>query len=573
MESPNFEMYTTTGDRSARDTLRFFEQIHSFFAQTMPTALGKPLPVRIVAFSSAKEYEPYRFNSFAVAYYHSTPDCDYIVMSHTGSETFPVAIHEYTHLVVQHSHLNLPPWLNEGVAELYSTLRPLGDKILVGALIPGRHQALLTDKWVPLATILSADRDSPYYNEKNKAGSLYNEGWALTHMLALDNQYRAQFSAVMRSISAGTPSRDALEQIYKKPLAAIEKDLMGYLRGGSFQGVLIPAKLLKISDDLQGEAANPFEVKLLLTRLTDLPANTESTQNALKSLIAEDPKRPEPHVDLGYLLWRTKNDREAREEFARAYELGSRSPRLLWDYGRMEESHDAAAAIRAFNELLPQDPDRLEVRLELAAMQLNARAAKDAIETLKPVKRVGPDDAPRLLILLAYANLEAGDRVTARNAADQLKKVAQTPEQKDTADKVLQFIASQSLTPATPPAVSRSADSRSVVSRSDDAPPRIQRREGPPGSVETITPAVQRPSFSGTFLELQCADPAKIVIQTAEGRKVVMIDDPNRLLVNGHNGEKMDLTCGPQKPVKVRVEYDPPATPGVDGRVRAIYFD
>src|SRR5262249_14191709 len=145
----NFEMYTTAGERSARDTVRFFEQIHSFFAQTMPAALEKPLPVRIVAFNSAKEYEPYNINEFAIAYYHGTADCDYIVMSHTGAETFPIAVHEYVHLVVRHANMRLPPWLNEGIAELYSTLRPMGDKILVGSLVAGRHRALLSDKWIP----------------------------------------------------------------------------------------------------------------------------------------------------------------------------------------------------------------------------------------------------------------------------------------------------------------------------------------------------------------------------------------------------------------------------------------
>ena len=53
MQSPNLEMYTTAGERSARDTLRYFEQVHSFFAQTMPSTV-KALPVRIVAFNSAK---------------------------------------------------------------------------------------------------------------------------------------------------------------------------------------------------------------------------------------------------------------------------------------------------------------------------------------------------------------------------------------------------------------------------------------------------------------------------------------------------------------------------------------
>jgi hypothetical protein len=32
--SSNFEMYTTSGERSARDTVRYFEQVRSYFAVT-----------------------------------------------------------------------------------------------------------------------------------------------------------------------------------------------------------------------------------------------------------------------------------------------------------------------------------------------------------------------------------------------------------------------------------------------------------------------------------------------------------------------------------------------------------
>src|SRR5271166_5577645 len=72
--SPNFELYTTAGERSARDTLRFFEQVHDFFAQNISPGSDKAPPVRIVAFNSMKEYEPYRINEIAVAYYQATAD-------------------------------------------------------------------------------------------------------------------------------------------------------------------------------------------------------------------------------------------------------------------------------------------------------------------------------------------------------------------------------------------------------------------------------------------------------------------------------------------------------------------
>jgi len=178
IHSPNFEVYSSASEGSTRDTLRYFEQVRSFFLQATGRSVSKPVPIYIIAFGSEKEYLPYRPNEFAAAFYHGGAERDYIVLSRTSSETFPIATHEYVHLVVQHSGLNFPPWLNEGIAELYSTLKPLGDKVVVGNLIAGRVQALYSEKWVPLAVILSAGHDSPYYNEKDKAGSLYNLNYA-----------------------------------------------------------------------------------------------------------------------------------------------------------------------------------------------------------------------------------------------------------------------------------------------------------------------------------------------------------------------------------------------------------
>ena len=559
--TPHFEMYTTAGERSARDTLRYFEQVRSFFAQTSPHPFQEASPVRIVAFNSEKEYQPYRPNEFAIAYYHETARHDYIVMSHTGAETFPVATHEYVHLLARHSNLNLPPWLNEGLAELYSTIRPMGDKILVGSLVPGRFQALLSEKWTPLATIMAAGHDSPYYNEKNKAGSLYNEGWAATHMLALSPEYRAKFPQVLQSISDGTPSAAVLEKLYGKPFHQIEMDLLTYLHGGRFQGVLLPAKLEKVRDDLSADSADDFDVKLFLAEIGGRNAGYETTRKVLEQLIDENPKRSEPYLDLADLAWRQRDMERARTNFGKAFDLGERSPRMLWDYGRMLESADGAKSVQVLGELLKVQPDRLDVRMELASMQLRSNAAKDALETLAPVKKVTPENAPRLLTLLAYANLQAGDKNQAVAAANQLKTVSSKADDRERADQILRFVENSRAGASVPAQELAEADPR----------PSLVRREE---AVEPVRPVVHKPSFMGNFVELQCAAQAKIVLETAEGKKVLLIENPAKLLVNGKSGETVDLTCGPQKPAQVQVDYDPagPDHPGVDGLVRGIHF-
>ena len=46
----------------------------------------------------------------------------------------------------------LPPWFNEGMAEVFSTITESGNKTLFGRPIAGRLQALQTEPWVPLKT-------------------------------------------------------------------------------------------------------------------------------------------------------------------------------------------------------------------------------------------------------------------------------------------------------------------------------------------------------------------------------------------------------------------------------------
>jgi hypothetical protein len=428
-QSPNFEIYSTAGEASVRDTLLEFEAVHSLFQSLSlleaPPPAARPAPVRIVAFSTAKEYEPYRLNDFAVAYYFSGVERDNIVMSRAGTDTFPVAIHEYFHLALEHLGLKLPPWLGEGMAELYSTLRPLGRGTVVGELIPIRVRALLNDKWTPLPVILAADARSPYYNEKNKAGSLYNEGWALTHMLYLSPEYRPRFGDLLAAIATGKDSAEALTSIYGKPLAAIEKDLRDYLRGSRFRAMVFAAGMQIADASIAPESAAAFDVRLMLVELVQQRSRDvrkEDVRTELEALAAEQPDRPEPHVQLAYLLWHGGDNRpEVQREFAEAYALGDRSPKLLWDYGRMIETSQPKESGEVFRQLLALQPDRGEVSIELASTLLADGQTIEAARILTALPRVlDSADAPRYFSVAAFVALSLGDNDQVRVLAGKL---------------------------------------------------------------------------------------------------------------------------------------------------------
>lgn len=561
IQSPNFEMYSSASEGSTRETLRYFEQVRSFFLQATGRSVSKPVPIYIIAFGSEKEYLPFRPNEFASAFYHGGAERDYIVLSRTSSETFPVATHEYVHLVVQHAGLNLPPWLNEGTAELYSTLKPLGDKVIVGNLIPGRVQALYREKWVPLAAILSAGPDSPYYNEKNKAGSLYNEGWALVHMLTLSQEYRPKFNAAFNAIANGSPSAMALEQTYGKPLAAIEKDLQAYLRGDRFSGAVIPAKLTSEKAPFPAEPAPPFDVKLALADLGNQRGKQSETEERFKELTRDNPERPEPWAGLAYLAWGRGKMEETEQNFAKAFSLGARSQRLLWDYGRLAERDHTQDAIKAFRELLTQQPERTDVRMELAATQLASHQAADALATLALVKKISPQDAPRLFTLLAYAQLDAGRRDQAADSVARLAQYAVTPTDRDRADQLKRYLAQPN-----PPSYSPSTVT-------EGGRPRLVRRTAAGFEEEEV--AAPPLSVAGLFVELVCnGQRATMVLETDQGRKRFLIEDPTKVnLVAVDGAGVQDFQCGAQKPAKIKVEYRlPEGGQNVDGLVTGIYF-
>jgi Flp pilus assembly protein TadD len=377
-------------------------------------------------------------------------------------------------------------------------------------------------------------------------------------MLALKPEYRPKFPEFMQTMAAGGPCEAIFELVYGKTMSQIEKELIQYVNGTRFQGVLVPAKLGKLDGDLKPEPAPDFDVKLVLAEIGEVKGKEEVTRQALEELVATDPKRIEPYEDLARLALRQHRMDDARVHLTKAFDLGSRNPETLWNFGLMAQGSDPEKSAQAFTELLKQQPERVDTRLALASLQLRKHQAKDALETLAPVKKITPQQAPQLLTLLAHANFEAGDREKAHTAAAQLKSIAKTPEDRDRADQILRYVDGSKL-----PSITAEAGA-----------PVLTRRDAPVSTVREVR-APGRASFSGKFVELQCGPQARIVLDTAEGKKRLLIDDPSKLMINGNGGEKMELACGAQKPKQVRIEYDEAgaAHPGVDGLARGIQFN
>src|SRR5215472_6502471 len=259
VESPHFELYTTDDAKSGREAIQHFEQVRSAFLDILGIKLVNRRPVNIVAFRDAEEYAPYRIHDNVVAYYMASPRHDFIVIEDLTVEHHHLAVHEYTHLVIDQAGLKLPLWLNEGFAEIYSTMRVSGNKILVGRIIPERLAAAQSVS-IDLQEILTATRNSAVYTVPGKQIIFYGESWALVHMLKFSKPYAQGIDRFLDAVGRGEPGGSALERIYGKPLAEIQKDLNAYVHSDKFNEGVIKARLGNTNVDPTVGEADPAKV-------------------------------------------------------------------------------------------------------------------------------------------------------------------------------------------------------------------------------------------------------------------------------------------------------------------------
>jgi hypothetical protein len=444
LKSARFEMYSSDAPRKARETIRHFEQTGEFLARLIGNQPTDPLPVRLVAFGSAQEFEPYRPVGFAVAYYQPTSERDYIVMSQSGPAMLTIAMHEYVHLLVRRANLRLPLWANEGLADLYSTVRQAGDQIILGDLIPGRRQALIDQKWIPLDTILAAGKESSYYSDKEKAGGFYNESWALMHMLRFHTEYRGRFEKFLQALSVGGDSGPALTATYSRTVEQIEKDLRGYLGDPSFQGEPSPARLNRANDSVSIEPLPDFDTGLVLADLLYGSGREAAQRAALERLARQDPKRPEPHQELGYLAWRSGPQGGVLTEFDQAFDLGARDPRFLLDYARLLEADGRVAqAVRILSGLLSSGGGKLDVRLELAEALVRSEDAAGALKILHGIAGDPGAYPPFYFRIASEAYLRTASPRQAAEAAARFRELATTDDERAQADLLAAEAAAQ----------------------------------------------------------------------------------------------------------------------------------
>jgi tetratricopeptide (TPR) repeat protein len=547
--SPNFQLYTSAGGGEGRRTIEYFEQVRDFFMTTSASRLTTRLPVTIVLFKNRKEYQPYAPNKFAGAFFTGDRDQDFIVMNADGPDHSAIAVHEYMHLLIRHTDLNPPVWLNEGIAEVYSTLRPYGGKIFVGSIPPGRANVLMSEKWLPLGSLLDVKEDSPEYNEKERVGMLYAQSWLLAHMLMLDDNMRPGFNRFLQLIAEGESSARAFDRVWSLSVEQMEKRLRDYSRS-RLNEAIFNTKLQKV-EGLMLQPASDADVEIALASLASLIGRRDEALARLKALVAQHSDNVRVHEALAVAAWRASDVDLARKHFQKAVDLNTPNWKTWLDLARVSQGLPGSSelVVKALQRSIELNGTNHEARLMLAEEYTHTKRYREAISTLNAVLARDRETAAKAHVMRAYnlANLDLDEE--ARKSALRGKELAKEPRMVQRADDVLRFLDTRARLKA------EGSVARPVLS-------------------ETPQPVKAEPRFevTGVFKELNCdGERAVVHVVTTAGPVRLVIQDPSRVSMKGTEGAT--LTCGPQPPnTRISVEYIPLAeeSGGTQGAVRTV---
>ena len=571
IESPHFELFTNAGERSGRRTILYFEQVRDFFLKTGSVGGVPSSPVRIIRFRSPKEFEPYRPDKAASAFYMSSPKQDLIVMGTPNRQTKNAAVHEYVHLLVKHSGAELPVWLNEGLAELYSTLEPQGKQVSFGkaARVLGDRQ------WLPIRELISVDYNSTHFDESDRTKVFYAQSWALTHMLCLSNPYRERFPDFLKGADGDT-GEEAFRWVYGKTLDQVESDFKRYVVQKRLPTLDYEIRLNKSAEKPTVQPASATEVSLVKAGLLVGLNRREQALKIYRDLARQDPGDWRVPEALGYLASYSGDGESARRHFAKAVELEAANPQLYYDYALLLQEADAEPEVikPVLRKAIAMEPDFDNAHRLLGSVLLLEGKAGMALAQLIRVKQIRREEAVHHYQTVAQLYHRLGRLEAARQAAALCRKYARSSEEVDLAEELLEWlgVGSEDAPEEAPPsAASGSPEATAFAPLQEESGRPANTPDGAPGAHR----APSRRTVQGPVSRLDClGERARLHLEVEGGVLPLAILDAASVRVSGPEDGLVELSCGEQKPRPVTVEYQPfeDLDFGTEGIVKVIQF-
>lgn len=378
--SPEFTVITTMSEKEATAWAGHFAQFVAALHDFIPVDLKRLPPLTLVVFARERDFAPFRprrANGSAVelaGFFSRRPSWAVAgvggaTMSGTTSST---VFHEGTHWFLSAFELPNPVWLEEGLAEVFSTFTVDRKGVSWGRAIEDHVRVLQLTPLLPLEQLMFLSRDA-LHGEGDLAalhtGIAYAQSWTFVHYLTFGQRDvpKGALMDYVRRLRTGHPD-EAFRQAFGGTYAEIGRKLADYLRGGRYYVATQPLAQLP---PLAAEPATAAEVADALSRLHLAAGNHGDARQQVERRVAAAPDDPRSHVLAGELAQEMENPDAALRSFRLAVEKGANDFRPYFEIASAE--HRAARSDDGSVGGLPPEKARLVANLYEKAINLNPR--------------------------------------------------------------------------------------------------------------------------------------------------------------------------------------------------------
>jgi tetratricopeptide (TPR) repeat protein len=424
LRTPNFVIFSHTGEGATRAIAADLEELHAVLGSFSSLELSSPIPTYIYVFRNDRDFRPYKplregRPSLVSGYFAPRADGNYIAIDgNARRDATGIVYHEYVHYFVANNLPGLPLWFEEGLAELYSSLRIRGKTVEFGFPDPYHLVLLRNSRLIPLPELLTADHHSELYNERDRKSMFYAESWALVHYLLVgSDERRKQTPAFLDLVVAGVPPTDALASAFDTDERGLEKELRLYCQRDIFSHLQSP---VSIEVDLPVTLRRMSHADVLY-RLGDLLAQQDESRpeanDYFEAAVEVEPRHGLSWSALGVLAEQHAGWGDARSFHDRAVKNSPDDFLVQYRAGvfLLERGRDIDAAVIALERATDLAPGFGPAWVELTtAYRASGERGPEAIAAAETAHRLSPtrDDITLDLLRLYLADDRRDDAIT-----------------------------------------------------------------------------------------------------------------------------------------------------------------
>lgn len=305
--APDVTILTSLSRDDALRRVREFQQ----YVAALRAYLGEPSvplpPLRVVVFRDFRDFQRYRpllkngKPQRVGGYFSSHGSWAIIGVPASLSDSEQRAIyHEGVHWFMSGSAQTTPAWLEEGMAEVFSTFHIDGAHVYWGTPIRDHLRLLREHDAPPLDHVLATPREE-LFKDTDHTGRFYAESWAFVHFLVFgQNGLPANALANFRKkLTDGATADAAFAEAFGHTCAEMDHLLQRYIDDGSYH---VPVRPLIHVPRVQLEPATSAEVDETLGRLALVAKRYDLALQHGRRIIARAPTDARGHALVGITL-------------------------------------------------------------------------------------------------------------------------------------------------------------------------------------------------------------------------------------------------------------------------------